>query len=734
MSRTILVSNRLPVTVRQGRFGAQELVVSSGGLVAGLNPLHEKRNGIWIGHAGEEPDSGSVAALAARGLVPVDVSESDYRDYYEGYGNSALWPLFHYLLETCEFDPGHFDAYRRVNEVFAERVAEHARPGDAVWIHDYQLMLLPHMVRERISDVRIGFFLHTPFPSSEVFRVLPQREDILRGLLGADLIGVHTYEYADHLRRSLRRMLGVESRGGSAWFHGREVRIETHPLGIDAKSLRDRAFSRTADRTLANHKNTFGERRVILNVERLDYTKGVPLKLEAFRTLLKNAPEWRKNVVYLQVAVPSREAIESYQELRAEVEQLVGEINGLYGGPAHIPIHYLYRSISQEELGALYRLADVAFVAPVRDGLNLVAKEYVACRDDGGGVLVLSEFAGALSEMGETLRVNPWDIEGTADTLKRALEMDFSECSERMMPMHRRVVSNGVHRWVDRFMASLLNPIHEAADSPPLLEPEVLANTMAHHFARADTALLMLDYDGSLREFTDHYEDAIPTEKILGLLQSLSSLPGVEVYMNSGREREVLDNWFGGVGVSLIAEHGSWIRQRDEPGWKRMGAPPIVAWKDEARTVLNEYVDRTPGACLEEKSSALVWHYREADEELASWQALELTTMLETRFANEPVQITTGACVIEIRPQGFDKGRAYAYVKEQRGPYNFTLVTGDDRTDEDVFERLDPGNYSVRVGAGGSAALTAVASPAAMRRLLRSLAEMRRTAYGIDAR
>ena len=200
--------------------------------------------------------------------------------------------------------------------------------------------------------------------------------------------------------------------------------------------------------------------------------------------------------------------------------------------------------------------------------------------------------------------------------------------------------------------------------------------------------------------------------------------------MNSGRSREVLDNWFGGVGVSLIAEHGSWIKQNGEPGWERMGATPDVAWKEEVRPVLNEYVERTPGARIEEKSSALVWHYREADEDLGPWQALELTAVLETRFANEPVQITTGARVIEIRQQGFDKGRAYAFVKDRRGPFDFTLVTGDDRTDEDVFERLVPGNYSVRVGVGGSAALTAVASPAAMRILLRALAATRRTGAG----
>jgi trehalose 6-phosphate synthase/phosphatase len=416
LSRVILVSNRLPVTIKRSRGSngdGQAVSMSAGGLVTGLAPLHSKSDGLWIGHPGEKPNAHILQQLEAQRLVPVDVPAREYRSYYEGYSNGALWPLFHYFVERCEFDPAAFAAYRAVNERFADRVAEVARPDDLIWIHDYQLMLLPDMLRQRIPGARIGFFLHIPFPSSETFRVLPQRSQILRGLLGADLIGVHTYEYAENLQRSFRRLLGLESMRGALRYSGRSVRIQAHPIGIDAKELRDAAFSSEADRILLDLKRRIGDRQVVLGVDRLDYTKGLPLKLQAWRKLLAGSPRWRRRALLIQLAVPSRENIESYQQQKDEVERMVGEINGLYGAPGRIPIHYMYQSVPREELGALYRLADVAFVSPVRDGLNLVAKEYVALRDDGGGVLVLSEFAGAASELGESLRINPWDAAGT---------------------------------------------------------------------------------------------------------------------------------------------------------------------------------------------------------------------------------------------------------------------------------------------------------------------------------
>ncbi|MEX2374095.1 MAG: trehalose-6-phosphate synthase, partial [Dehalococcoidia bacterium] len=320
MPRVILVSNRLPVTLRQDPDGTQHVEPSSGGLVAGLQPLHEQSGSLWIGHPGTWPERDAGEELERQRLIPVAVPDEDYGAYYDGYSNTAVWPLFHYLLERCDFDPEQYAAYRRVNERFAETVLGHARPDDLIWIHDYQLMLLPQLIRRHLPDARIGFFLHIPFPSSEVFRVLPEREEILRGLLGADLIGVHTYEYADHLARSIRRVLGFEHHSGLIRVGARDVHIEPHPMGIDVDGFRERAFSPEADQLLATHREWVHGRQVILGVDRLDYTKGLPLKLEAFRLLLQRSPRWRDDAVFIQLAVPSREGIEGYQEQRAEVE------------------------------------------------------------------------------------------------------------------------------------------------------------------------------------------------------------------------------------------------------------------------------------------------------------------------------------------------------------------------------------------------------------------------------
>ena len=723
MGRLILVSNRLPVTIQDGASGhddasGQSVTHSSGGLVAGLDPLHMNGDGIWIGYPGTVPDENTSKLLADMRLEPVDIPDSEYTDYYEGFSNGAIWPLFHYLLEYCEFDPAAFADYRRVNERFAEKILEHAQDDDTIWIHDYQLMLVPSMLREKLPGARIGFFLHIPFPSVEILRVMPQREELLRGFLGADLIGVHTFEYADHLAQSFRRVLGLEARQGVVNLSGRGVRIEAHPLGIDVESLHDAAYSEEAEKILTRYKRSIGDAQVILGIDRLDYTKGLPNKLEAFKSLLDREPRWRDGAVLIQVAVPSREAIGSYRDQKSEVERLVGEINGLYGRAGKTPIQYIYGSVSPAELGALYRLADVALVSPIRDGLNLVAKEYVAVRDDGGGVLVLSEFAGAATELGEALRINPWDVVGTAAQIERALDMGLGERNERMTPMHHRVLENDVHRWVDRFIRSLGSADNEISSTPPMLLSSTLGETLSRPFASAKNPLIMLDYDGSLREFTPRYEDAVPTNEIIDLLGSLGGIDDAQVYINSGRDRHTLGKWFNDLNISLIAEHGSWARYKGQSKWTRLGPPPDLSWKAEVRSILDEFVDRTPGARVEEKSSALVWHYREAENDVGEWQSLDLTTHLENTLASAPVEILTGSKIVEIRQQGLDKGRAYGIVEAEQGPFDFILAIGDDRTDEDLFARLPADAYSIHVGQGGSLASSSLSSPASVRRLL----------------
>ena len=688
--------------------------------MTGLRPLHESSGGLWVGYPGADPTAEVRRELEDRNLVPVDVDPDDYRGYYEGYSNDAIWPLFHYFTEFGSYVPEEFEAYRRVNQRFADVVCDLVEPGDAVWVHDYQLMLVPRMLRDRGLDVRIGFFLHIPFPADETFRILPQRVEILRGLLGADLIGMHTYDYAYNYLRSVRRILGIEAQGGSVRMRDHTVRVEAHPLGIDTEEFREKAYSAGAERFLTQLKRNVGDRQVILGVDRLDYTKGLLLKLQAFERLLERSPRWAERVLFLQLAVPTRAGIHAYQDLKGEVERRVSEINGIHGSPLLSPINYLYQTVTQEELCALYRLADVCFVSPVRDGLNLVAKEYVVCRADGGGTLVVSEFAGAVSELGEALRVNPWDIEGTANQLERALEMSLGERNERMMPMHSRIVQNDVHRWVRDFMTSLEGTESSPTGVPPMLTSTVLADSLANNFRSAESSLVMLDYDGSLREFCDRFEDATPTAEILGLLHRFGNREDVKVFINSGRDHQTLGEWFDDCPIDLIAEHGAWMKEAGENEWRLLGVLD-TGWKPDVIGILDDYVVRTPGARIEEKETALAWHYRQTEESLGNWQALELVSLLENTLRGEPVQVLHGSKVVEVRQQGLTKARAYDLVVERFGPFDFALATGDDRTDEDLFLHVGGDVHTVKIGSGNSAAKVAVASPRSLREMLTAL-------------
>ena len=725
MRRPILVSNRLPVTIGvDATTGEQTLSHSVGGLVTGLRPLHEGAGGLWVGYPGADPSDAIRRELDERNLVPVDLDPQDYNDYYEGYSNDAIWPLFHYFTEFGSFVPEQFEAYKRVNRRFADVVCDVAEPGDAVWVHDYHLMLLPRMLRDRGLDVKIGFFLHIPFPADETFRILPQRVEILRGLLGADLIGMHTYDYTYNYLRSVRRILGIESQSGTVRTRGHNVRVEAHPLGIDTEEFREKAYSQGAERFLTQLKRTVGDRQVILGVDRLDYTKGLLLKLQAFERLLERSPRWAERVLFLQLAVPTRAGIHAYQDLKGEVERRVSEINGIHGSPLLSPINYLYQTVTQEELCALYRVADVCFVSPVRDGLNLVAKEYVVCRDDGGGTLVISEFAGAVSELGEALRVNPWDIEGTVNQLERALEMSLGERNERMMPMHSRVLQNDVHRWVRDFMSSLEGTEEVRTDAPPMLTSTVLAETLANDFRASENSLVMLDYDGSLREFSDRFEDATPTAEILGLLHRFGNQDDVKVFINSGRDHQTLGEWFDDCPIDLIAEHGAWMKEYGEDDWRLLGVLD-TSWKSDVVSILEDYVGRTPGSRIEEKETALAWHYRQTEETLGNWQALELVSLLENTLRGEPIQVLHGAKVVEVRQQGLTKARAYDLVIDKFGPFDFELATGDDRTDEDLFMHVGANVHTVKIGSGSSAARVAVASPRSLREMLTALLRLK---------
>ncbi|MEW5851917.1 MAG: bifunctional alpha,alpha-trehalose-phosphate synthase (UDP-forming)/trehalose-phosphatase [Myxococcota bacterium] len=462
MSRLLIVSNRLPVTVRveSGRLNVRP---SAGGLATGLRGPHREHQGKWLGWPGMAARLSSSqraeldGRLAEMGAVALYLTPGEVDRFYEEFANGVLWPLFHYLLDRVPLDQGGWDTYQKVNARFADLVAQHYQPGDRIWIHDYQLALVPGLVRQRIPDARIGFFLHIPFPAHEVFRILPWRQEILRGLLGADVVGLHTRAYVRHFRDSVAELLGGAA-SGPLMHEGRRVAVGAFPISVDTAAF---AAASTSDEVLtgaAGIRAANPGQLLVLGVDRLDYTKGIPRRLLAFERLLEREPSLRGRVRLLQVAVPSRTRVPAYEGFRRVVEELVGRINGAYGTPGWAPIHYMFRSFPEREVTALYRAADVMVVTPLRDGLNLVAKEFVATRTDERGVLILSELAGSAAELKEALHVNPYDVEGTAQAMRDALQMAPEEQSRRMRSLRAHVTEYDVHRWARDFLRALAEP------------------------------------------------------------------------------------------------------------------------------------------------------------------------------------------------------------------------------------------------------------------------------------
>lgn len=717
--RVLIVANRLPVTVAVAD-GALDISRSAGGLASGLQRPHETSGGRWIGWPGiagplAEPLQAELdERLAAMRLVPVTLSADEAAHFYEAFSNGVLWPLFHYLVDQVPLHVQHWDAYEAINERFAEIVAREYRSGDVIWVHDYQLMLVPALLRRRLPDACIGFFLHIPFPASDIFRSLPMREALLAGVLGADLIGFHTGAYLRHFATSLTQVLGLSPEIEQVRWQERDVELGIFPMGIDAASFEQIATDRVAAEDIAALRE-HGDVRILLGVDRLDYTKGIPRRLLAFEEMLARHPELHERVRLVQVAVPSREGVDAYVEFRELVEASVGRIQGRFGTPRWAPVHYVYRSVGEAELVALYRAADAMLVTPLRDGMNLVAKEFVASRTDGDGVLVLSEFAGAAAEMAEAVLVNPFDIERTADAFHAALTMPEDERRSRMTALRTRVQQFDVHHWVQSFLDRLAATERRSGAR----RASVLGPPPADVIRSAERLALLLDYDGTLVPIEHTPELAAPTPDLLDLLERLAKRPGTEVHVVSGRPRDVLDAWLGALPIALHAEHALWSREGGSSDWVRASVGDL-SWRDPVRDILDAVTERTPGSLLEEKTAGFAWHYRAADPEYGAARANELRVHLGQLLSNTPVEVLVGHKLVEVRPQGVTKGLV---AKRWRHDSSAPLVVaiGDDQTDEDLFDAVPERAITVRVGPGETTARFRLESQPEVRGLLESL-------------
>lgn len=719
----IIVSNRLPFTVakRQGELRFQPSV---GGLATGLASVAAARPSTWVGWPGIGSDrirgqeDELRLRLAERGCHPVLITERSLETFYSGFCNNTLWPLFHYFVQDAEFSEAAHRAYRRVNDAFCEAVAEVARPGDRVWIHDYHLMLLPKLVRERMPKVEIGVFIHIPFPSFEVFRSLPWREELLEGMLGADLIGFHTHDYVQHFLNSVRYLVGYEPSMSEVPVGTRTVKVDAFPMGIDYQRFARAADSRSVARQLATMKRKVGDRRMILSVDRLDYTKGIPERLEAYDLFLERNPDLHEKVTLVMLAVPSRTRVERYARLKRRVDEIIGRINGKYGNMGWMPVRYMYRSVPFENLVALYRAADVALVTPLRDGMNLIAKEYVAAKGSGDGALVLSEMAGAAGELSGALLVNPNSTEDMARALRQALDMGEAERGARSRAMRSRLSRHTVTRWGEHFLDSLDRAGRQQAELALKRLTPAKCEDIVRDFRASRRRLLLLDYDGTLRSFTERPEQAKPDARLLRLLRDVAAIPGTQAVLVSGRDRSDLESWFGGSPLGLIAEHGAWIR---EAGGEWETTDPISPeWKDAVRPILEIYVDRAAGSFIEEKAFSVVWHYRSADPEIGALRARELREHLHFFVDHMGLEILEGHKVVEIKTAGVHKGRGALHWLGKFA-WDFVLAAGDDVTDEQLFASLPASAVSIKVGAQRSRATYNAASIQDIRRLLREL-------------
>ncbi len=714
----VVVSNRLPFTIAQGS-GDARFERSPGGLVAALDPALAQRGGVWVGWPGST-DQDHLPAFPDTPAVryrSVPLSSREVTQYYGVFSNRTLWPLFHYFVGQTHVDPASWAVYDRVNARFGAIAAEESDDDSLVWIHDYQLLRAPLHLRAAAPQRRIAFFLHIPFPAYDVFRVLPWARPLMHGLLAADLVGFHVSDYANHFLTSAERVLGcsVDRARGEVEWDGRVVSVGAFPIGIDVDTIERLSVPAPgAD---------VDQPAMVLGVDRLDYTKGIHERLLAVEHLFERHPEHRRRVVFTQILVPSREHVAEYRALKRQIDETVGRINGRFSDAGWAPIRYQARSLSTVDLVALYRRADVALVTPLRDGMNLVAKEYVAAQLEDDGVVILSEFAGAAQELQEALIVNPLDTQAVATTLHRALTMAPDERHARMAALRDRVRDNPVQRWAGGFLAVAERAAERARRDPPS-PADTLLRQLAPWLRERSRIAVFLDYDGTITPIVQRPDLAILSDDTRDALRQAAHAPELDVSIISGRGLGDIRDRVGVAGLTYIGNHGFEI---EGPGLSHHpqgleGYQDNVERAAEALTALE-----VPGALVERKGATVSYHVRETPE----GERRDAERRAGDVIRRHGLRVTRGKMVLEGRPPiAWGKGHAVLYVLSQRYGAEWpsrvrALYLGDDTTDEDAFRSLRGIGRSIYVGpavAGSHAADFTLPDPAAVIQLLRRLA------------
>lgn len=732
--RLIVVSNRLPLTVETTDNGLHTRP-SSGGLISavdaylntgGKDVFSEK---IWLGMPGcsEEVWDGLdlVDKSSAYQYLPVFIDQQTYDQYYNGFSNSIVWPLFHYFPSFADYNVSFFEAYIKANEQFCNVLAAKIKPGDVIWIHDYHLLPLAGMLRKKCPDITIGLFLHIPFPSFELFRVIPKKwqKEILKGMLGADLIGFHTADYVSHFLKTVEMTMNAERDGQYLDWENRRIKVDAFPISVDFELFNGALASAEVQVLREKYLEIKGERKMLFSVDRLDYTKGIYNRLEAYEKFILDNPKYKGNVVFILVLVPSRDTIAKYSEKKKIIDEYIGNINSTLGDIGWQPIIYQYGHLEFNELLALYTTCDLALITPLRDGMNLVAKEFVASRSDLRGVLVLSEMAGAAAELTETLLINPNDRDEIAETIKNGLEMDEAEQETRLEQMRKRIKRYDVKAWAVDYFAELEMVKSQQLKFEVKFMDSFVKSQLLTSYAKAKKRLMLIDYDGTLVPFSKEPNMAFPSKDLLNVLSQVGQLENNELYIISGRDSETLEQWLGKLEIGLIAEHGAKSRKRNED-WKSEVVNQPTQWKEKVNLMMEHYVAKCPNSFIEVKEFSLAWHYRKADTFLSGSKATELYEELLKHTLHLPLDVIDGNKVIEVRNSGMNKGKA-TESKLAKSDYDFILCIGDDKTDEDMFGVLAniPYAYTIKVGHQASFAKYNLHTPYLVVDLLQSICQ-----------
>lgn len=705
MSKTIIVSNRLPVKISRDN---DEFILkqSEGGLATGLGSIYRQGENVWLGWPGVEASSPEEEQIITQklleiNLLPVFLTQEDINLYYEGFSNEILWPIYHYHPTYAVYEQAFWESYQLVNQKFRDAVLKIAEPGDTIWVHDYQLLLLPGLIRQMEPDLTIGFFQHIPFPSHELFRLIPWRRDILENMLGADLIGFHTFDDVRHFISAATRVLPIYASANVISYNDRQIVAESFPMGIDNHKFEELTKDAQVQEHISELKKSFGDNRIVLSIDRLDYSKGILQRLQAFLLLLQQNPEYIGNVVLYMIIVPSRDTVPKYKDLRDEIDKMVGNINSLYRTLNWLPVHYYYRSFPIEMLTALYYIADVCLVTPMRDGMNLVSKEYIASRTNNTGVLILSEMAGAAKELIDAIIVNPNNISEMYRAILEALDMPEQEQQRRMGQMRELVAKFNIRHWVKIYMDRL----YEVKQLQASMLAKHIGNQrrsfIEKEYQKASKRIIFLDYDGTLVGFQTNIYKASPDDALIQLLIKLSDDSNNQIVLISGRKHENLEEWFGSLPLDIVAEHGAWQKKYNSEWTQQPGL--YNHWKQDIYPILETYTDRTPGSFIEEKTFSLVWHYRKVDKGLGELRANDLMANLRYITADKGLHMLPGSKVVEVKNMEINKGKvALTWLNDE--PYDFIMALGDDHTDEDIFKNLPPEAVTIKVGSNISAA------------------------------